>query len=362
MNFKLSSEYKNSNELKSVVSEFYQQQLDGELTGEDYHNFYKSMARYIVIEKPSFLSNLYFFITYQVNYMYVRYFMWNFVGRQDDVQGNFDVLHGNWLSGINFIDEIRLGNQTKITDDAKNNKARNTYFFSLNSRSNWFFFSYKHDKSIFWILLIFFLFTGLALKVYLNERPFEPRERDYALVGSFYVFAIWIGLGAYNLCLKLKNIGNLSSLMFLQLFTAFISPFFDGISNWDDHDRSNRYTAQAVAKSYLTSIQKDSDAIILQLGIMTLLLFGMLKILRGYRTDVRPINTSLLATDWYIDQMKRKTYESNPIPSQLTHNLYAYGVRDYIKYEPVISDSIRWDIKDFVRWIASDEWKQNIVI
>ena len=356
LNFKLSSEYKNSNELKSVVSEFYQQQLDGELTGEDYHNFYKSMARYIVIEKPSFLSNLYFFITYQVNYMYVRYFMWNFVGRQDDVQGNFDVLHGNWLSGINFIDEIRLGNQTKITDDAKNNKARNTYFFlPLILGLIGFFFSYKHDKSIFWILLIFFLFTGLALKVYLNERPFEPRERDYALVGSFYVFAIWIGLGAYNLCLEIKKYWKFKFADVFTISLLFLSvPFLMGFQNWDDHDRSNRYTAQAVAKSYLTSIQKDSDAMIFTIGDNDTFALWYAQDIEGYRTDVRPINTSLLATDWYIDQMKRKTYESNPIPSQLTHNLYAYGVRDYIKYEPVISDSIRWDIKDFVRWVASD--------
>jgi len=127
-----------------------------------------------------------------------------------------------------------------------------------------------------------------------------------------------------------------------------------GFQNWDDHDRSDRYTAQAVAKSYLTSIQEESDAMIFTIGDNDTFALWYAQDIEGYRTDVRPINTSLLATDWYIDQMKRKTYESNPIPSQLTHNLYAYGVRDYIKYEPVISDSIRWDIKDFVRWIASD--------
>ncbi len=355
LKFSIRAEYRGSEELRQRVAEFRQQEAEGELTGKEYHNFYRKMARYIDIEKPSFLSNLQYFFNYQVNYMYVRYFLWNFVGRQDDVQGNFNILHGNWLSGIPFIDEIRLGNQSQISEDAKNNKARNTYFFlPFVLGLMGVIFLYQQDKKRFWVLLLFFLFTGLALKVYLNERPFEPRERDYALVGSFYVFSIWIGLGAYYLSLEIKKLWNNALAKPATIALCMVSvPLLMGYQNWDDHDRSGRYTAQSVAKSYLTSIQEDVGAMIFTIGDNDTFALWYAQDIEGYRTDVRPINTSLLATDWYIDQMKRKTYESDPIPSQLTHDLYAYGIRDYIKYEPLV-DSLRWDIKDFMNWVASD--------
>ncbi len=355
LTFSIRPEYKNSEELRQRVLEFRQEAEQNELTGEDYHQFYKQMARFIEIEKPSFLSNLNYFFVYQVDYMYVRYFMWNFVGRQDDIQGNYDILHGNWISGIPFIDQIRLGNQSQLSDDAKNNKARNTYYFlPFILGLLGFFFLYQQDKKRFWVLLLFFLFTGLALKVYLNERPFEPRERDYALVGSFYVFAIWIGLGAYSLCVELKKRGQSKWSNYLVIGLCMVSvPLLMAYQNWDDHDRSDRYTAQSISKSYLSSIQKDVGAMIFTIGDNDTFALWYAQDIEGYRTDVRPINSSLLATDWYIDQMKRKTYTSEPIPSQLTHDLYAYGIRDYIKYEPLI-DSLRWDIKDFMNWVASD--------
>ena len=226
--------------------------------------------------------------------MYIRYFMWNFVGRQDDVQGNYDILHGNWISGIPFIDEIRLGNQSTLSEDALNNKARNTYYFlPFILGLMGLIFLYQQDKKRFWVLLLFFLFTGLALKVYLNERPFEPRERDYALVGSFYVFAIWIGMGAFYLSTELKKVWNNNWAKPLSVGLCLLAvPFLMAYQNWDDHDRSGRYTAQSVAKSYLTSIQKDKDAIIFTIGDNDTFALWYAQELEAYRTDVRPINTS----------------------------------------------------------------------
>ena len=356
LDFQIALPYRGNEMLEERVLEFKQESLEGNLTGEDYHQFFRTLGPYLNIEKPTFWSNIKFLFQYQIGYMYVRYFMWNFVGRQNDRAGTYDILDGNWISGISFIDSLRLGNQNQLNQDELDNKARNTYFFlPLILGLMGIYFLYYQDKEKFWILTLFFLFTGLALKFYLNERPFEPRERDYALVGSFYVFCIWIGMGAYSLVDKVKNISKKNQ--FLQpiiIIVCLISvPFLMAYQNWDDHDRSNRFTAQSMARSYLDSIDEDKDAIIFTIGDNDTFALWYAQEIESYRTDVRTINTSLLATDWYIDQMKRKTYESNPIPSQLEHSLYAYGVRDYIKYESLI-DSVRWDIKDFVNWIGSD--------
>ena len=354
LDFKLATEYRSSKRLRDRINKFRQDEEDGLLSGDDYHKFFKSYGAYLDIEKPSFFSNLYFLFDYQMSYMYWRYFLWNFAGRQNDLQGDYSILKGNWISGIPFVDSLFLGNQSNLDGDAKNNPARNTYFFlPLILGLIGLYFLYQQDPKRFWVLLLFFLFTGLALKVYLNERPFEPRERDYALVGSFYVFSIWIGIGAFALTQFLK-----------KRFTAQISlaglglcllavPFLMAFQNWDDHDRSNRYTAQSIAKSYLQSIDEDKGAMIFTIGDNDTFALWYAQEIEGYRTDVRAINTSLLATDWYIDQMKRKTYESDPIPSQMEHKLYAFGIRDYIKHEQLL-DTVRWDIGDFVDWVASD--------
>ncbi len=355
LSFSINPSYKGSAALKERVDDFKYKIAQEEVNGEDYHNFFREFGPYLEIEMPSFLSNLSFLFNYQIGYMYWRYFMWNFTGRQNDNQGRYDILDGNWISGIPFFDELRLGNQNKLTKDALSNKARNTYFFlPFILGIIGLFFLYNEDKMKFWVLLLFFLFTGLALKIYLNERPFEPRERDYALVGSFYVFAIWIGIGAYSLVQKIKEF-SISKYIHAGLIIILISlvPFLMAYQNWDDHDRSNRYTAQSMAKSYLASIQKNSGAIIFTIGDNDTFALWYAQEIEGFRTDVKTINTSLLATDWYIDQLKRKTYESDPIPSQLTHKLYAYGIRDYIKHESLI-DSIRWDIKNFMDWVSSD--------
>ena len=361
LTFSIDPAYRSISQLQERVSQFRQEAAEGLLTGRDYDEFFKTYANYLVIEKPSFWSNLQFMFEFQMGYMYWRYLMWNFTGRQNDKQGNYDVLNGNWISGIPFIDDMRLGNQNEIDEDAKKNKARNTYFFlPFLLGLVGLYFLYEQDPKRFWVLLLLFLFTGLALKVYLNERPFEPRERDYALVGSFYVFALWIGLGARALLHKIQQIKLPALFQSIALGLCFLAvPLLMAYQNWDDHDRSERFTAQSIARSYLQSIQEDSGAMIFSIGDNDTFALWYAQEIEGFRTDVRTINTSLLATDWYIDQMKRKTYESEPIPSQLTHPLYAYGVRDYIRYQP-LADSLRWDIKDFVNWVASDHPRTKI--
>ncbi|MBL30025.1 MAG: hypothetical protein CMC81_02105 [Flavobacteriaceae bacterium] len=356
LNFKISREYSSNKDLVNQVNKFKFDAIEDGKTGRDYHNFFRKYGRYLDIEKPSFFSNLKFLFEYQFGYMYFRYFMWNFAGRQNDIAGTYNILNGNWISGIPMIDSFRLGNQSELSEDAKKNKARNTYFF-LPFLLGIFgaYFLYKKDSKKFWVILLFFLFTGLALKVYLNERPFEPRERDYALVGSFYVFSICIGLGALALTEKIKSINKSRILKILTpILCLILVPFLMAYQNWDDHDRSNRYTAQSIAKSYLSSIQKDVGSIIFTIGDNDTFALWYAQEIEGFRTDVRTINTSLLATDWYIDQTKRKTYKSDPVKSQLKHKNYAYGIRDYIKYEE-LTDSLRWDIKDFMNWVSSDD-------
>ena len=356
LEFSVKPEYRGSKQLMREVQSFRQDASEGSVSGEDYHDFYKKMSPYLNIEKPSFLSNMAYLFQYQIGYMYVRYFMWNFTGRQNDIQGRYNSLNGNWISGIPFIDAIRLGNQSKLSEDSLNNKARNTYFFlPLILGLIGVFFLYGQDKMKFWVLMLFFLFTGLALKIYLNERPFEPRERDYALVGSFYVFAIWIGMGTFALIQNLRNTWSNKLVVPASVLLCFLAvPVLMGVQNWDDHDRSGRYTAQSISKSYLTSIQKDVGAIIFTIGDNDTFALWYAQDIEEYRQDVRPINTSLIATDWYIDQMKRKTYTSEAVDIQLEHAQYAYGVRDYTKHESII-DSVRWDIKDFMNWVASDD-------
>ncbi len=356
LDFEIKPEYRRRKELRNDVDTFRRDAAEGNISGEDYHNFFKKMGSYLNIEKPSFISNMRYLFQYQIGYMYVRYFMWNFAGRQNDIQGRYNTLNGNWISGIPFIDAIRLGNQNELSADILNNKARNTYFFlPLILGLFGLFFLYGQDKMKFWVLMLFFLFTGLALKVYLNERPFEPRERDYALVGSFYVFAIWIGMGAFALIHNLKNsVSNKFAVPASVILCLLAVPVLMGVQNWDDHDRSGRYTAQSISKSYLASIQEDVGAIIFTIGDNDTFALWYAQDIEEYRQDVRPINTSLIATDWYIDQMKRKTYTSEAINIQLKHYQYAYGVRDYIKHESLI-DSSRLDIKEFINWIARDD-------
>ena len=246
-----------------------------------------------------------------------------------------------------------IGPQNNIPTDALENKARNTYYFiPLLIGLLGILFLAKYDKKTFWVLLVFFLFTGLALKVYLNERPFEPRERDYALVGSFYVFAIWIGYGVYALYEILKEYINPKVALPIVLSATMLgAPVLMVSQNWDDHDRSNRYTAQSMARMYLDSIEQ--NGIIFTIGDNDTFALWYLQNIEGYRRDVRVVNTALFATDWYIDDMKKKAFDSDPIPSQLTHKDYKYGSRDYIIFNEIDTDSI--NINVWMDWIASDD-------
>jgi hypothetical protein len=352
LNFSIKSEYLSEPRLIEEVNKFKQAYSKGLVDSEDYHSFMTDFGPFMDIERPGFLQNMSFMFEYQFGYMYWRYFMWNFSGRQDDVQGEYTNQHGNWISGIKFIDEIRMGSQDNLPSDLKNNRARNTYYFlPLILGIIGLVFHYKNDRKNFWVLLVYFLFMGLALKVYLNERPFEPRERDYALVGSFYVFSIWIGFGVYALYELLKEyVKPKIAIPIVLTATALAVPTLLISQNWDDHDRSNRYTAQSMAKMYLDSC--DENAMLFTIGDNDTFALWYAQGIEGYRQDVRVINTSLFATDWYIDDMKKKAYSSDPIPSQLTHDKYKFGTRDYIVFQQTKQDTI--DIKTWMKWVADD--------
>jgi uncharacterized membrane protein len=352
LDFNIKPEYQSENKLRSAISEFKTDVAKGLVDYEDYNKFLKRFGAYIDIEKPSLGKNIAYLLEYQLGYMYWRYFMWNFTGRQDDIQGKYD-MHGNWISGINFIDKMHLGmSQDNLPSDVKNNKARNTYYFlPLLLGLIGFFFLFNRDKKWFWVLLVFFLFTGIAIQVYTNVRPFEPRERDYSVVGSFYVFAIWIGFGVYAIIDALSKFNKNKLLTpVIALVCLILVPGVLATNNWDDHDRSGKKTALAMARNYLESC--DENAILFSIGDNDSFPLWYLQEIEGVRTDVRVVNTSLFQTDWYIDQMKRKAYESDPIPSQLTHDQYKYGTRDYIIKETVIDDTL--DIKEVLRFITSE--------
>tara|TARA_A100000164_G_scaffold1759_1_gene1482 strand:- start:466 stop:3690 length:3225 start_codon:yes stop_codon:yes gene_type:complete len=352
LDFKIKPRYTSESELVDFIKDFKGKINSNEIDYEDFHNFLRQYGQFLDIEKPSFMSNLNYLFDYQIGYMYWRYFMWNFSGRQDDIQGKMD-MHGNWISGINFIDEWSLGvSQKNLPKEVINNKARNTYFLlPLLLGLIGLYFLYNADKKYFWILILFFLFTGIAIQVYTNVRPFEPRERDYSVVGSFYVFSIIIGLGAYYVAdlfekIKIKGTGILSFILCL-----FFVPVNLAMNNWDDHDRSDRYTAYEMAVNYLESC--DKNAILFTIGDNDTFPLWYAQEIEGIRTDVRVVNTSLLSTDWYINQMKRKAYESDPIPSSLSFDKYRHGTRDYIIKEEISQDTV--DVNVFIDFITQDE-------
>ncbi len=312
--------------------------------------------------RPTFGENLYFMITYQFGYMYGRYFMWNFVGKQNDIQGNLDN-NGNWLSGIKPIDEFRLGSQTNLPSDDLDNKGRNTYYFlPLILGLIGVFFHFAKDKNNFYILLLFFAFTGLAIIFYTNPKPFEPRERDYAVVGSFYVFAIWIGFGVLAIYNKLRvNLQAKTVALATTLICVLAVPTLMASENWDDHDRSGRYNAYNNAKAYLDSCQE--NAIMFTIGDNDTFPLWYMQEVENYRTDIKLINTSLFAKDWYIDQQKRKTYDAPPIPSQLVHDDYKEGSLDVAYHYPYpfpqFKDTVM-DIDFFMKWIQSKDSRTMI--
>jgi hypothetical protein len=304
--------------------------------------------------RPTFAENIKFMMSFQFGYMYGRYFMWNFVGRQNDIQGNLDIFNGNWLSGFDVIDEVRLGSQQNLPSQVLENKGRNKYYFlPLILGLIGLLYQIKWDKENFFTLFLFFAFTGFAIIFYTNPKPFEPRERDYAIVGSFYIFTIWIGFGVFALYEHLKKFANKKAIAIAVTVISLLAvPTLMATQNWDDHDRSNRYTAHLNAQAYLESC--DPNAIMFTIGDNDTFPLWYMQEVEGVRTDIKLVNTSLFATDWYIDQMKRAAYKSPPIPSQLVHDQYKYGSLDvaYHIAHPRFKDSII-SAKDFMRWIAS---------
>ena len=304
---------------------------------------------------PTFSQNLRYFFSYQLGHMYWRYFMWNFSGRQNDIQGHGEINKGNWLSGIPLIDEtIRgLGPQDSLPRNLSDNKGRNIYFmlpFLLGVLGMIYQFN-KNNKDAFVVLLLF-IFTGIAIVVYLNQYPFQPRERDYAYVGSFYAYCIWIGIGVLSIIDFLsKKLSAKNSAVLGTILCFLLVPSLMAKENWDDHDRSNRYTARDVAANYLNSCAP--NAIIFTNGDNDTFPLWYAQEVEGIRTDIRVVNLSLFNTDWYIDQMKRAAYDAAPIPSSLTWDKYKQGTRDYV----VINDNNKGyaEVSDVVNFIASDD-------
>uniref|UniRef100_UPI00404AFA18 glycosyltransferase family 117 protein n=1 Tax=Flavobacterium sp. TaxID=239 RepID=UPI00404AFA18 len=358
LDFIINPEYAHEDELSKIVAEFRTAFNAGRVDMEDYHIFLKNYGEYLIVEKPSFIDNITFMVEYQFGYMYWRYLMWNFTGKQNDVQGKYDNLNGNWLSGITFLDEIRLGSQQNLSTDMVTNRGRNTYFFlPFILGLIGMIFHAKKDVKSFYVVLVLFLFTGLALKVFLNERPFEVRERDYALVGSFYAFAIWIGLGVFAIYEGLKTYLQPKIAIPITLAaTLLASPILLASENWDDHNRSNKYTALASAKSYLDSCEP--NAILFTIGDNDTFPLWYAQEVEGFRTDVRIVNTSLFMTDWYIDQMKRKAYESDPIPSSFDRNLYRGSNRDYSFFVEKTKDTLL--LNEFIKFLSFEDERAKI--
>jgi len=308
--------------------------------------------------KPSFGDNLTFFFRYQIGHMYLRYFMWNFAGRQNDIQGHGNVLKGNWISGIPFIDDARLGPQDQVPEHLKNNPARNTYYMlPLILGLIGLLFHYKKHKYDFTIVLMLFILTGLAIVVYLNQYPLQPRERDYAFAGSFYAFSIWLGLGVAGLIdVMSKKAPKIISAVLVTLVTLLLVPGIMASENWDDHDRSGRYTARDLAYNYLNSCKE--NAILFTNGDNDTFPLWYAQEVEGIRTDIKVCNLSYLRAAWYIDQMARKSYESEKLPFSLTHEKYHKGNRDILPIYDRVEQAV--DVKDVVDFIASDDPKTKI--
>lgn len=307
------------------------------------------------ISKPTFAENLKFFFSYQVGHMYLRYFMWNFAGRQNDVQGFGNPENGNWLSGIPFIDKARLGNSWTDLPDSKKNWATNRYYMlPLLLGLIGLFFHIKRNSKDSIVVGLLFIMTGLAIVVYLNQQPYEPRERDYAYAASFYAFAIWIGLGVIQVVEWLKKImGEKVSLILTAALTLAFVPGLMAEQNWNDHDRSGKYACRDFAADYLNSCGK--QGILFTNGDNDTFPLWYDQEVEGIRTDVRVVNLMLAGGPWYIDQMFRKTYDSEKLPLSIDQKNYRPGTNDiviYYKPENVTDDYI--ELKDLVDWLKSD--------
>ena len=299
----------------------------------------------ITVKMPTQMENIRFFLSYQCNFMYWRYFMWNFAGRQNDIQGNGELEHGNWISGIPFFDNWRLGDQSKLPDDLKNNKGHNVFYCLplLLGLIGLFWQAYRGQRGIrqFWVVFFLFFMTGLAIVIYLNQTPMQPRERDYAYAGSFYAFAIWCGIGVAAIIdlLKRLNIKGTAVSAIVSLLCLLV-PIQMASQTWDDHDRSGRYTCRDFGQNYLMSMQDKGNPIIFTNGDNDTFPLWYNQEVEGARTDARVCNLSYLQTDWYIDQMCRQAYNSPSVPITWPRLDYCSGTNEYVEVVPELKQQI----------------------
>ncbi|KJS06116.1 MAG: hypothetical protein VR77_06285 [Flavobacteriales bacterium BRH_c54] len=313
------------------------------------------------IKIPTFGDNLAFLFNYQWGHLYWRYFMWNFAGRQSDIQNSTpnEIVNGNWISGIKPIDAARLGNQDKLSKNVTENEGHNRYFLlPLILGIIGLIYQFIKDPKDWLILALLFFFTGLAINFYTNPPSPQPRERDYAYVGSFYVFAIWIALGVYALYEILgKKIQRLASAGLVTTICLLAVPVLMANQNWDDHDRSKRYTARDFAKNYLNSCAP--NAILFTSGDNDTFPLWYIQDVEGFRTDVRVVNLSLLNTDWYIEQMRRKAWDSDGIPQMLPDHKIRQSTNDYVYvYDRGIEGHT--DVDEIIKFITDDSPKSKI--
>ena len=316
---------------------------------------YDRCGELVSVKVPSQFENLRFFISYQCNWMYWRYFMWNFAGRQNDLQGNGELEHGNWLSGIEWFDDWRLGEQDLLPDELKNNKGHNVFYMLplLLGLIGLFWQSLaKHHGSKqdqtgirqFWVVFFLFFMTGLAIVIYLNQTPMQPRERDYAYAGSFYAFAIWCGIGVAAIIEMIRE--KVKSEKLSTVVAALVSivclmvPVQMASQTWDDHDRSGRYTCRDFGQNYLMSLQQENNPIIYTNGDNDTFPLWYTQDVEGVRTDARVCNLSYLQTDWYIDQMRRPAYDSPSVPISWERIEYCAGTNEYVTVEPSMKEAV----------------------
>ena len=309
---------------------------------------YDRCGEMISVKVPSQLENIRFFLSYQCNFMYWRYFMWNFAGRQNDLQGNGELEHGNWITGFDWFDNWRLGDQSKLPDELKNNKGHNVFYCLplLLGLIGLFWQSLrKGQKGIrqFWVVFFLFFMTGLAIVIYLNQTPMQPRERDYAYAGSFYAFAIWCGMGVAaiieEITRRLK--GHATVIASIIGIACLLVPIQMASQTWDDHDRSGRYTCRDFGRNYLMSLEGKGNPIIFTNGDNDTFPLWYNQDVEGQRTDARVCNLSYLQTDWYIDQMKRPAYDSPALPINWSRLEYCAGTNEYVTVEPALKESVK---------------------
>ena len=291
------------------------------------------------VMKPTFAENLKFFFSYQLNWMYWRYFMWNFAGRQNDIQGQGEIEHGNWITGIPFIDNALVGDQTLLPGELKNNKGHNVFYCLplLLGLIGMFWQAYRGNRGIqqFWVVFFLFFMTGLAIVLYLNQTPLQPRERDYAYAGSFYAFTIWIGMGVAAIAewLQKKKVSETAAAG-IATVVCLLVPIQMVSQTWDDHDRSGRYTCRDFGQNYLSTVPEKGNPILFTNGDNDTFPLWYNQETEGFRTDVRVCNLSYLQTDWYIDQMRRPAYDSPSVPINWERIDYVSGHNEAVYVRP----------------------------